>query len=190
VRALDTLDDAELLERSGANPEAFGVFYRRHVGAVLGYFRGRTGDPQVALDLAAETFARALEAAPAFRRGRAPATAWLYAIARNLLTDSYRRGRVEDDARRRLAMQPLILTDEGLARVEALSEARDQLSDLVLEHVIPAEQLEAIQARVVDERPYEEIARTLRCSPQVVRQRVSRGLRALRDQATRKGIDD
>jgi DNA-directed RNA polymerase specialized sigma24 family protein len=33
---------------------------------------------------------------------------------------------------------------------------------------------------VIDDRDYREIARDLRCSESVVRQRVSRGLRALR----------
>ncbi|WP_371683492.1 sigma factor-like helix-turn-helix DNA-binding protein [Solirubrobacter soli] len=35
-------------------------------------------------------------------------------------------------------------------------------------------------ARVVDDRDYDEIATELDCSAQVVRQRVSRGLRTLR----------
>jgi len=35
---------------------------------------------------------------------------------------------------------------------------------------------------VLDERSYDEIAAELRCSKSVVRQRVSRGIRAMRDQ--------
>jgi len=46
---------------------------------------------------------------------------------------------------------------------------------------LPAQQRDAVLARVVDERSYEEIATTMRCSELVARQRVSRGLRALRD---------
>ena len=45
---------------------------------------------------------------------------------------------------------------------------------------LPADQREAVRSRVLDERPYEEIARTLQTSPLVIRQRVSRGLRSLR----------
>ena len=47
---------------------------------------------------------------------------------------------------------------------------------------LPDEQREAILQRVVAERPYEEIAKELSCSPSVVRQRVSRGLRTLRSE--------
>jgi RNA polymerase sigma-70 factor (ECF subfamily) len=45
---------------------------------------------------------------------------------------------------------------------------------------LSAEQQAAISARVLDERPYEAIARELSCSEAVVRQRVHRGLRRLR----------
>ena len=45
---------------------------------------------------------------------------------------------------------------------------------------LPEEQRTAVQARVVHERDYAEIAAELECSEAVVRQRVSRGLRTLR----------
>jgi DNA-directed RNA polymerase specialized sigma24 family protein len=52
------LTDDELL--SSNDPEAFGVFYDRHVKALLGYFARRTFDAEEAADLTAETFASAL----------------------------------------------------------------------------------------------------------------------------------
>ena len=50
--------DEELLT-SGA-PAAFEEFYGRHVEAVLGFFARRTRDAELAADLTAEGFARAL----------------------------------------------------------------------------------------------------------------------------------
>ncbi len=47
----------------------------------------------------------------------------------------------------------------------------------------PVDQREAVLARIVDERSYEELARTLQTSQSVIRQRVSRGLAALRQRA-------
>jgi DNA-directed RNA polymerase specialized sigma24 family protein len=47
---------------------------------------------------------------------------------------------------------------------------------------LPPRAREAVEARVVDERDYPDIARDLRCSEAVARKRVSRGLAALRDQ--------
>jgi len=45
---------------------------------------------------------------------------------------------------------------------------------------LPAGQRAAVRARVLDERSYEEIAATQAISPLAARQRVSRGLAALR----------
>jgi RNA polymerase sigma factor (sigma-70 family) len=45
---------------------------------------------------------------------------------------------------------------------------------------LPADQRDAVQARVVDERPHDEIAAELRCSQSVVRKRVSRGAQSIR----------
>jgi RNA polymerase sigma-70 factor (ECF subfamily) len=45
---------------------------------------------------------------------------------------------------------------------------------------LPPDQREAIEARVINEREYADIAAQLRCSEQVIRKRVSRGLGSLR----------
>jgi RNA polymerase sigma-70 factor (ECF subfamily) len=47
---------------------------------------------------------------------------------------------------------------------------------------LPVEQREAVRARVLEERSYEQIATDLECSKSVVRKRVSRGLARLREQ--------
>src|SRR5262249_35471355 len=130
---LSALTDDELLRRAPAQPEAYGAFYARHERAVLGWLDRRTGDPELAADLAAETFAAALLAARPRRYGPggAPATAWLFGIPRHVLARSLRRRRVEDRARRRLGMPPLELTDELLERVERIGadERAAQLLD-------------------------------------------------------------
>jgi RNA polymerase sigma-70 factor (ECF subfamily) len=120
-----------------------------------------------------------LEASRRFKPGPEPAAAWLFAIARSKLADSYRRGQVEERSRRRLGMQPLQLGDDEIERVEALADAgRAQLDRLLAE--LPPDQRAAIVERVIEERDYADIAKTLHCSEQVARQRVSRGLARLR----------
>ena len=47
--------------------------------------------------------------------------------------------------------------------------------------ICPPDQREAVTAHVLDERSYEEIALQAQTSQATVRQRVSRGLRTLRD---------
>jgi RNA polymerase sigma-70 factor (ECF subfamily) len=165
--------DAELL---AGDAEAFGVFYARHEDAVLAFFLRRVRRPDLAADLTAETFAGALGSRRTHDPERGDARGWLFGIAHNVLAGSLRRGRVEDDARRRIGLERLVLDDAALARVEELLGA----PALAALDGLPADQRAAVAGRVVLERSYEELAAALACSESVVRQRVSRGLRTLR----------
>jgi RNA polymerase sigma factor (sigma-70 family) len=166
--------DAQLLE----SPDAadFGRFYERHVGAVVAYLGARVRSAELVFDLTAETFARALEHRDQYDPTRGPAVAWLLGIARHLIIDAARRRRVSDRSRLRLGLAPIVLDDEQLARIEARSgvDLRAALAALA-----PGER-EAVIRRVLCEQPYAELAAHLRCSEQVARKRVSRGLARLR----------
>jgi RNA polymerase sigma-70 factor (ECF subfamily) len=177
--------DDDLLVAAADNSAAFGVFYRRHEGPILAFFVRRTRDGELAADLTAEVFARALEACGRFRPVGAPASAWLFGIAQHTLAKSRRRGVVQDRARRRLGMVPISLDDEDLARIEHLADSDEAV--LVLHEQLPADQRDAVQARILEERSYEEIAGEMACSPAVARKRVSRGLARLRNQLTQEG---
>lgn len=183
VSAEDESDDALLQRFAAGDAEALGVFYRRHVPAMLGFFLRRTGDRELTADLTAEVFAAALLAGERYRPGERPPLAWLYGIAAHKLVDSRRRGRIEDAARRRLALDPLVLEDEDLTRIQELgTSATTEAALHAALDALPSDQRDAVLARIVDERDYGEIATQLRCSEMVVRKRVSRGLKTLRSE--------
>jgi RNA polymerase sigma factor (sigma-70 family) len=126
-----------------------------------------------------ETFTQALVAVhDAERELPLVPIAWLVTIARNTLIDSVRRGRVADDARQRLAMQPLDIYDSDIEALENAATDADLMAEL--EAALPAAQLHAFVARVLEEREYDEIAADLQTSPSVVRKRVSRAVARLR----------
>jgi RNA polymerase sigma factor (sigma-70 family) len=178
------MDDQALLAATvEGDAEAFATFYRRHLSLVIAFCLRATGDREVAADLASEAFATALSSAPRFDPARGSAEAWLIGIAHNKLRESRRRGRVQDAIRRKLQIQPLDFSDYRLDRVEQLASEGDDTLTTVLDSLTGAER-DAIQARVIDERSYGEIARTLGCSESVVRQRVSRGLSRARKRLT------
>lgn len=176
---LSAASDSELLALAGEEPEAFGVFYDRFEAKLLAFFYRATGRADVAADLAAEVFAAALASAGGYDPRLGTAQAWLFGIARHELADTWQRGTVEDRARRRLEIDALVLSDAALARIERLGDP-DRGEALALLDELPAEQRSAIEGRVLEERGYAELAAELSCSPSVVRQRVSRGLRSLR----------
>jgi RNA polymerase sigma factor (sigma-70 family) len=167
-------DDAGLLTGS---PEGFGRFYLRHEDAMLAYFLRRTRSAELAADLTAETFAQALQGRRSFDASLGSARGWLFGIAKHVLSESIRRGRVQDAVRRRLGLERLALDDDAIARIDELTG--EQASAALRE--LPEHHREAIEGRVLDEDGYDELAARLRCSNSVVRQRVSRGLRMMHD---------
>lgn len=172
--------DAELLLEARQDAAAFVAFYDRYEAAVVGYFKRRVRDPEVVADLTAEVFAAAFHAASRYRPSQPTAAGWLFTIARNTLLHSLRKKRVEAKARLRLGIRDAVsFADDELERVEALASDASWLMELL--EGLPRDQSEAIRARVLDDRPYPEIAADLQTSELVIRKRVSRGLSKLRD---------
>src|SRR6476620_4941047 len=150
MRNAEQRSDAQLLVAARTCSESFGVFYERHFASVLSFFRRRTPGPEEAFDLAAEIFAAALASVPLFQPGPEPAQAWLFAIARHKLSEALRSTRIQDEARRALAMQPIQLDDEAVEILEAAADA----PAIELLETLTAEQRQAIEAHHVEEHGY------------------------------------
>jgi RNA polymerase sigma factor (sigma-70 family) len=155
--------------------------YARHREPLLLFLARRTADPQVALDLWAETFAHAAAARGRFRgAGDDEAAGWLYGIARRRLALYYRRGKSESRALDRLKLERPPADPGLLAEIErraGLAELRVELAD-ALAQLSPAVR-DAVRMHVVDELPYRAVASRLGISEPAARARVSRGLAAL-----------
>lgn len=174
-------DSARLLRASRQDPEVFAEFYRAHFDGVLFFLTRRTFEAEVALDLAAETFAQAYVSRHRFR-GRSPeqAEAWIFQIAKRQLARYLRRGVLERRTLSRLAVEVPELDSAQVAAIEKLAGLED------LSRILRAElaqvsdgQRDAIQLRVIDELPYQAVADELKITEQAARLRVSRGLRVL-----------
>jgi RNA polymerase sigma-70 factor, ECF subfamily len=173
-------DDVELIVRSWDEPEAFGVVFERHAETLLGYFARRTLDPEAAAELTAETFAQAFASRRRFRDHGLGAIGWLYGIARHQLGRFHRNGAVDARARRRLGMPEREVSPEDYERIEEMIDF-EQIGRAIGQafSVLSEEQREALTLRVIEGRPYREVAESLRCSEETARARVSRGLKRL-----------
>jgi RNA polymerase sigma-70 factor, ECF subfamily len=170
VTELELLSDAELLARTPSDADAFAVFYRRHSRPVLAFVARRAAPSDVG-DLVAEVFATALVHCRRYDQGRGAAGAWLAGIALNKLAETRRRGAAEARMCRRLGIRRPVLEEAGL---DLDVGGEELLASL------PSEQRVAVEARVLHDKGYEQIALEQAVSPQVVRKRVSRGLGSLR----------
>jgi RNA polymerase sigma factor (sigma-70 family) len=174
--------DAELIRAARTDPAAFRELYDRYAERMLGFHRRRTGDPQAAFDLTAETFAQAWISRRRFRDDAAgSAGPWLFGIARHVLAQSVRRRRIELAACARLGIAerldgPRATSDPDEAWLDGLDEALDEL---------PPGERRALELRVVEGLPYAEVAAGLDTTPGAARVRVTRGLGRLRERLIR-----
>ena len=84
--------DGQLIERvGGGDRRAFDELYRRYARAVLGLALRRLGDRGRAEDATQEAFVAIWRSARTFDSGRGSGAPWLYAVARNAITDDLRR---------------------------------------------------------------------------------------------------
>ncbi len=84
--------DGELIAQvAGGDRRAFELLYRRYARPVLAMALRRLGDYGRAEDVVQETFASVWRSAASYRPERGPGATWLYAVARNAITDGLRR---------------------------------------------------------------------------------------------------
>jgi RNA polymerase sigma factor (sigma-70 family) len=167
--------------RARQDPATFADVYVSYHEQVLRFFARQTLDPEAAFDLMAETFAELFAHIDGFRgeteeQGRA----WMWTVARHQLYRWRERGIVERRSIERLGIPIASLGQCEYERIEDLADLqrfRPQLERAMGR--LGSEQRQALQLRVLEHRGYDEIAQECGATEQVVRARVSRGLRQL-----------
>jgi RNA polymerase sigma-70 factor, ECF subfamily len=87
----DEPEDAVLAAAARAHPPAFARLYERYLGPVYRFCHVRLGSKEAAEDATSEIFLKAFSGLGGFRDGMF--AAWLFRIAQNVVTDTYRRRR-------------------------------------------------------------------------------------------------
>ncbi|MCW2985973.1 MAG: polymerase sigma factor [Conexibacter sp.] len=163
------------------DPATFADVYVDYHEQVLRFFARRTLDPETAFDLMAETFAELFAHIDAFRgESEEQGRAWMWTVARHQLYRWRERGIVEKRSIERLGVPIATLGQVEYERIEDLADlqrVRPQLEKAMDQ--LASEQRQALQLRVLEHREYDDIARECGASAQVIRARVSRGLRQL-----------
>jgi RNA polymerase sigma-70 factor (ECF subfamily) len=86
----ESLDDDALAALAVADPDAFGVLFRRHVRAVHAFVLRRCRSTDLADDLTAAAFEKAWQALPTFRNGSGGFRPWIFRIAANEMASHFR----------------------------------------------------------------------------------------------------
>ena len=82
-----------LVERAKKEPEAFGILFDKYYDQIYRYILHRTADKDLADDLTADTFHKALEKLWRYNWMNLPFSAWLYRIAINEVRGYYRKNK-------------------------------------------------------------------------------------------------
>jgi len=170
------VDEPDLARRAASGDRrAFAALYDRHVDAVYRYAYFRLRVDAEAEDVTSEVFHRALVAIPRFEPRR-PFLAFLYTIARNVITDRMRRERPQASYEDALAHPSEAPGPEELAsagdEVRRLRAAVAQLTTL---------QQEVIVLRYLEGRSTKETAVVIGKPESTIRGIQMRALAALRD---------
>ena len=157
--------------------------FRRHYGDVYRFLRRRTESDEVAEDLAQAVFADAAARFHQLEHEDSPVLAWLYTVARRRLVD---RARAAARAQGTLAS-----LDEFRAQpVEATLEYGAQLGVLIGASIreLPEGQRQVVVMKLLEGRPFAEIAQRLGVSEAACKMRFSRGLEFLRTELSQRGV--
>jgi RNA polymerase sigma-70 factor (ECF subfamily) len=146
--------DEALINLSKADPEAFRPLYEKYFKKVFLFVLHRVGDKQLAADITSQVFLKALIHIGKFKFRGLPFSAWLFRIALNECNDHFRKTNryrivtLEDHNVEHLF--------EELTADSQQERFREQLPAILQK--LSVEELELIELRFFDQRPFKEIA--------------------------------
>lgn len=172
-------EERELVERAKFDPLAFEELYGRYYSRIFAFAYRRLRTRELAEDVTADVFMKALDALPRFKWQGVSVSAWLYRIANNRITDHFRR--------KGLSGKGVLPIDE----VKTLVDERPLPEDRILAALRRAEVEEAIgklsdQDQLVitlifyEELTSSEVAEVMGISTNLVYVRLHRALKRMR----------
>jgi RNA polymerase sigma-70 factor (ECF subfamily) len=174
------LDDEARLIRLAQQGDAgaCAALYDRHYDAVFRYCYYRVEDVSLAEDLASEVFVRMVEKLDTFRvRGR-PLLAWLYTIARNLVTDAYRNNGRADHVP--LDRASTVSMDGETALMQRVDRRLSADCLAVAMERLTCEQRQVILLKFIEDLNNTQVARLMSKSEGAIKSLQHRALHALR----------
>lgn len=164
VRSIDPVPGLVDAAREG-DKDAFGRLYRIHSAAITRMVRFHLGADHE--DAVSEVFVRAWSALPRYRVTGAPFSAWLYGIARHVVTD---------EIRRRIRTAPSDRIPDGVT--PAAGEDRLMIAEALAN--LPDTQRQVIELKYLLGMKNPEVAEALGISTGAVNAKQWRALAALR----------
>lgn len=182
----DSAQDQFLAEKAQKDPEAFGTIFDAYYPTILHYITRRTADVELAEDITAEVFIKALRGIQKYTWRGTPLVAWLYKIATNELRMYYRKKRYTSSLEALQEQHGFEMVDErdfveDLINAQALLD-RHQTFLNAQQHIagLPIKYQEVLVLRFAENKKIPEIAQILNKKEGTIKSLLSRGLQLLR----------
>lgn len=181
IQQLNRLLQVREAEAPLVEPEAFGSLYSQTHLSVFRYIYGLTGGPAAEVeDLTAETYLRAWKSRESYRGSPDSAIGWVMKIARNLVIDSYRRGKssamLEDDPFEEENLPPA--ADQRPETQVVAAEQQQWVFDRLQQ--LPAGQREILVLRYLLNWKVQQISRYLEIPENTISVTIRRSLEKIR----------
>ena len=185
---MEPYNEAALIEQCRTDPAAFGAIFDHWYKPVFGYLMRRTGDYDLAKDIAAETFLKAFLKIGSFQWRGFSISAWLYRIAGNELNQYYRSNKYKPQSLQQLLENPQMEkllhqeSDNERETMERELKAYDNYN-LIRQNLLKLDikYQEVIALRYFEQKTNTEISQILDKNEGTVKSLLSRGLEKLRN---------
>ena len=171
-------------EAKRGNERAFGELYNAYVHDIYKYVLYRVGSPEMAQDLTADVFVRAIDGLARYEERQIPLLAWLYRIAHARVIDHYRR-------EKRVGEHEDIDTVEVSVESDLDTDLMDNFQQQKIREALrklPSDQQQVLLMRFIEGYNIQKTADILGKSIGAVKMIQRRALQAMNFELSRQGI--
>lgn len=148
--------ELRLVEAAQKDPRHFGVLYEKYYRQIFLFVYKRTGETEVAGDVTAQVFLKAMASLPKYVYRGVPFSAWLYRIASNEVNQHFRNSKGD----RTISMEKSHIDKVmGMVDEERTSDLVDLYQEVMIEtlHEMSPDEVEIIELRFFEDRPFSEV---------------------------------
>jgi RNA polymerase sigma-70 factor, ECF subfamily len=149
-------DELKIVEAAKAQPEKFGLLYEKYYKQIFQFVYKRTDDEDVAADITAQVFIKAMLNLPKYQYKGVPFSAWLYRIAGNEVNQHFRTNKGE---------RTVSIERNEMSKVLRIAEeGEDGFSDedvaILMETIqeMEPDEVQILELRFFEDRPFKEVA--------------------------------
>lgn len=160
------------------NPAMFRPLYDRYYEPIFRYIHRRTADEALSADVCSEVFFKAMQKLEKYEFKGVPFSAWLYRIASNEITQHFRNAQKNRTVSVETTTLPEIMEEMG--DLESIEQHQFQEALIPCLNELRPKDLEIIELRFFEQRPFKEIANLLEITESSCKMRTYRVLERLK----------